>query len=239
MQCREYIVKEGDTLYSLARAVGTTVEEILELNKGIEPTRLAIGSVLCLPRGGAIIQDPDEDLPPGVMPPAMDGLQTTYVVKEGDTIFSIAKKFGISVEQLLFANPNINPGYITAGTTLKIPKADLPLPGSIKYVVLTGEDLLAILRKFGLGYGRLKLFNPDVDLTKLKEGMTIFIPEVYGGSVGKCDIGSYSYTVEQGDTVESIAEKFNISPSLIRPKTGELRAGMVICLPLKEFDDNI
>lgn len=244
MQCQEYIVKQGDTLYSLARQNGITVEEILELNKGIEPTALAIGSVLCIPRGGAIIQDPDEDLPAGVLPPETEEFVSTYVVKEGDDIQSIAEQFGISVEQLLFANPSVNPGYIVTGTKLNIPRADVPIPGSVKYVVKAGEGLLDILKKFGIGYGRLKLFNPDTDLTRLNEGMIIFVPEVYGGSIGKCDIGSYSYTIEQGDTLDSIAAKFNLTVDQLLNMNSfndmnNLTVGRVICLPLNRFDDSM
>lgn len=244
MQCREYIIKEGDTLYSLARAAGTTVEEILELNRGIEPTRLVVGSVLCLPRGGAIIQNPDEDLPDSVRPSIPGIFQTVYVIRQGDTLFSIARQFGVSVEQLLFANPDVNPGYIIAGTTLNIPMKDMPIPGSVKYVVLDGEDLLEILRKFGIGYGRLKLFNPNIDLTRLEKGMTIFIPEVYGGSVGRCDIGSYSYTVAEGDTFDTIAAKFGLTADQLRRmnvvgESGTIRPGTVICLPLNRFDDSM
>lgn len=239
MQCREYIVKQGDTLYSLARYNGTTVEEILELNKGIEPTRLIAGSVLCIPQGGAIIQNPDEDLPESLRPQVPDGFVKVYIVESGDTVFSIAKLFGISPEQLLFANPDLNPGYIVAGTKLNIPGTDIPLPGSVRYTVKDDEDLPDILRKFNIGYGRLKLFNPSVDLTELEEGDVIFVPEVYGGSIGKCDVGSYSYTVEQGDTLESIADKFNLRPEEIKGVRDGLRPGMVICLPLNRFDDSM
>lgn len=237
MRCREYVVKEGDTLYSIARRAGTTVEEILEINKGIEPARLIAGTTLCLPLGGAIIQDPDEDLPQGLRPqnPQMDKV---YVVVDGDTIASIAKSFGVSPEQLLFANPEINPGYIVAGTSMNIPKADLPLPGSVRYTVKAGEDVTDILRRLGIGYGRLRIFNPQRDLTKLEEGMVIFVPELYGGDVNSCEVGSYSYKVEKGDTKELIAEKFNLSVSSIKAEE-PLREGTVICLPMPQFDDSM
>lgn len=245
MHCEEYIVKQGDTLYSLARKSGSTVEELLELNEGIEPTMLAVGSTLCLPQGGAIIQDPDEDMPiDNTNPPVTSGFVAVYVVKPGDTLSFIANANGISIEQLLFANPNINPGYITAGTRLNIPEKDVPIPGSVKYTVKESETLLDILRKFGIGYGRLKLFNPNTDLTKLNAGDVIFIPEVYGGSVGKCAIGSYSYTIEQGDTLETIAAKFNLTVDQLLninsfKDLDDLNVGSVICLPLTRFDDNI
>lgn len=237
MQCKEYVVKEGDTLYSLARENGTTVEEILQLNGDIEPTRLAIGTLLCIPRGGALMQDPDAQMPSVPVDDASGDYQTIYIVKEGDTLLSIAERFNISPEQLLSVNPNLNPGYIIIGTELNIPKADTALPGSVKYVVKEGEELMDILKRYGIGYGRLKLFNPKADLINLSKGMIIFIPEVYGGSVNKCALGSYAYTIKQGDTAESVAKSFNLPVSAI--ENNNFTAGNVICLPLNNFDDKM
>lgn len=245
MQCEEYIVKQGDTLYSLARQYGVTVEELLQLNEGIEPTALIPGSALCIPRGAAIIQDLDAPMPMDesnpVVPP---GFKTVYEVRNGDTLSSIAKANGLSIEQLLFANPDVNPGFIREGLRLNIPETDLAIPGSVKYTVKTQESLQDILRKFSIGYGRLKLFNPQTDLTKLTDGDIIFVPEVYGGNIGSCAIGSYSYTIEPGDTIDSIASKFNLTVNQLLSTNAfkderDVTAGKVICLPLTKFDDLI
>lgn len=44
-----WLVEEGDTLFSIAQQVGTTVERLLELNPNVIPTNLQIGQAICLP----------------------------------------------------------------------------------------------------------------------------------------------------------------------------------------------
>lgn len=45
----EYTIKAGDTLYELAREFNTTVDAILMVNPGLEPTNLQIGQKICMP----------------------------------------------------------------------------------------------------------------------------------------------------------------------------------------------
>jgi LysM repeat protein len=86
----------------------------------------------------------------------------TYIVESGDTLSSIAEKFGISVDQLLAYNPEIaaNPNSIGVGSQITIPPADAPLPSKtalptylapgarIGYVVETGDTLQSIAAQF-------------------------------------------------------------------------------------------
>jgi LysM repeat protein len=86
----------------------------------------------------------------------------TYLVEAGDTLFSIADQFGISIDQLLAYNPEIaaNPNTIGVGSQIIVPPADAPLPSTtplptnlapgarIQYVVVTGDSLQKIAAKF-------------------------------------------------------------------------------------------
>jgi LysM repeat protein len=89
----------------------------------------------------------------------------TYIVEEGDTLFSISQQFGVTMDVLITANNLANPDNIPVGTELIIPSAELELPtetplpetlvpGSlIEYVVKTGDNLQSIA----------VLFNSTVD----------------------------------------------------------------------------
>jgi LysM repeat protein len=86
----------------------------------------------------------------------------TYIVEAGDTLFSIAEHFGITIDQLLAYNPEVaaNPNTIGVGSQIIIPAANAPLPSTtplptnlapgarIQYIVVTGDTLQSIAAKF-------------------------------------------------------------------------------------------
>lgn len=104
-----YTVKEGDTLYSLAKFFMVSVDEIIRANPGIDPDRLMVGQVICIPRAAAPITCPEGSV--------------TYTIKPGDTFYSIALKYNITVVDLTTANPNVNPNALLVGQVICIPKA--------------------------------------------------------------------------------------------------------------------
>lgn len=90
-----HVVQKGDTLYSIARKYGTTVERISELN-GLSGNALEIGQTLRLPTTVA------------------------HVVQKGDTLFSIAKRYSSSVEAIQREN-KLGGWALVVGNTLKVP----------------------------------------------------------------------------------------------------------------------
>lgn len=108
-----YVVQRGDTLSSIARRFGTTVNALLAANPQItNPNLIFPGQVITIPGGTA----PGPEPPPPPPPPA-----NTYVVQRGDTIFSIARRFGTTVPSLLALNPQItNPNSIFPGQVIRL-----------------------------------------------------------------------------------------------------------------------
>jgi LysM repeat protein len=106
-----YVVKAGDTLGKIAVRFGTTVAELLRLNGMANPDTLALGQTLIVPSTGASTTEPT----------SVPGTPRRYVVQKGDTFLSIARRYGVTVTQLLQANGLTNPDRIFPGQTLDIP----------------------------------------------------------------------------------------------------------------------
>ena len=127
-----YTVRQGDTLYSLAKAFESTVQRLAEINSIEVADILQVGQKLCIP------------LPVQYFP----ACRTTnyYVVRGGDTAVSISRYFGISTTQLLYSNIGIDLDSLYEGMILCIPLAPPVLCIDIKDSILTlsyhsGEEI--------------------------------------------------------------------------------------------------
>ncbi len=108
-----YVVQPGDTLFSIAQRFGVSVESIAMANNIVNPNLIYAGQRLVIPTGYA------PPYKPVYAPPAA----TVYIVQPGDTLFSIALRFGTTVQAIALANNIANPNVIFAGQRLIIPKA--------------------------------------------------------------------------------------------------------------------
>ncbi len=127
-------------------------------------------------------------IPPTAVPPTSTPAQTTYVVQEGDTLSAIARKFGVSVEDLQAANPNVNPDLLRIGTEIVIPTGGAPAPEATAtraatptlaqtvYVVKQGDTVTRIAAQYGLTVDDLVRANPDLDPDHISTGQQIIIP---------------------------------------------------------------
>jgi len=99
----QHIVKAGETLSQLARLYRTTVEAIRSANPSLQdPQRLSVGTVLTITVGTA--------------PPIR-----THVVRRGENLASIARRYGVSMQALVQANGLVDPNRLTVGQVLIIP----------------------------------------------------------------------------------------------------------------------
>ncbi len=109
--------------------------------------------------------------------PLVEDGGTTYMVQYGDTIYSIAGRFGVTVEALLAANGLTNPNYIYVGQSLLIPSSLSPVEeGSDGYVVQYGDTLYSIARRFGLTVETLMAANGLYNHNLLYIGQRLNIP---------------------------------------------------------------
>ncbi len=102
--------------------------------------------------------------------PTREGLMV-YRIKEGDTIYSIAANFGISVETVVWANPNLKPSFIKPGEELVV----LPVSGLL-HKVKSGDSLDGIAAVYGVKDEEVKRFNPAFQKIIQAQG-TLIIPQ--------------------------------------------------------------
>jgi len=105
-----YVVRRGDTLFSIARRFGTTIGAIAQANGLSNPRYILAGQRLIIP--GAY--------PACAPPPAVPGA-TVYIVRPGDTLYSIARRYRTTVAAIARANGIADPRRIWAGQRLVIP----------------------------------------------------------------------------------------------------------------------
>lgn len=202
-----YIVKRGDTLYGISNQFGVSVTELARINN-VDANSLQIGQVLNIPTDSGV--NPDN--------------MFLYTVVQGDTLYSIAKKYNTTVSSILDLN-HLTKTNLTIGQVIRIPEVYTPieeivLPQYQNYVVQKGDSLYSIS----------KMFQVDVEILRKDNALTTDI--LYPGQnlkirtidyqVEECFGNDYSpnivenvitYTVSRGDSLYSIAKRYNTSVS--------------------------
>ncbi len=133
--------------------------------------------------------------PPGGVPNVPSGI---YTVSKGDTLYGIANKYGISVNELKALN-NLNSDIISIGQQLKVPSTG----NNETYRVVKGDSLWSIARKYNVSVEDLINAN-NLDNLTIYVGQELIIPT--GGVVDKPTI---THTVVKGDTLWSLARRYN------------------------------
>jgi len=163
-----YKVKTGDTLYSIARKFGVSIQALMAANHIANPNYIRVGQILIIPNPSAT---------PGPTPTGQP--TTTYVVKPGDTLWSLARRFGTSVEAIARANNIVNPNRIYVGQRLTIPGAPTPPPPppcTRTHVVAYGETLTSIARRYGTTVWQLAMLNHLANPNVIYAGQHLRVP---------------------------------------------------------------
>jgi len=184
-----YIVKKGDTLWSVAKTYGVSVNELKEANN-LTSNSLSIGQSLFIPN-----QEIDED-------ESKDDI--TYKVVSGDTLYSIARKFNTTVAKIKELN-NLVDNNLNIGQVLIISDLNNGSDTSdITYIVKSGDNLYAIARRYNVTVDAIKRAN-NLTSNLLNVGQRLIIP------LPSIESSNNTYVVKKGDTLYSIANKYNVS----------------------------
>ncbi len=183
-----YIVKKGDSLWSIASKNNTTVDNIKKLNN-LSSNNLSVGQVLKLSYDAK-----KEDIKES----------NIYTVKKGDSLWLIANKYGTTVDELKNAN-NLKSNTLSIGQTLIIPEKK-ESTSKISYVVKKGDSLWLIANKYDTTVEKIKSTN-NLKSNTLSIGQVLVIPS---------SSEFITYTVKKGDSLWLIANKYNTTVDNIK-----------------------
>lgn len=206
-----YVVQKGDSLYSIANKLGTTVSELKKENN-LTTNTLQIGEVLRIPTKEIY-----------------EGEENVYIVQKGDTLYSVAMANNTTVDELKKAN-NLTSNVLSTGQLLKIPSALLP---ESTYIVKKGDSLYSIANKYNTTVDELKRIN-NLTSNILSIGQVLKLPSDKVSDVEK-EENTISYTVQKGDSLYSIARKYSTTIDKIKDlnnlTTNLLSIGQVLLIP--------
>jgi len=225
-ECKYHKVKSGETLEKIAKNYGVSVQELIKANKNINPNKLKVGENLCIPqKTSSKAQD-----------------YAIYKVKKGDTLYSIAKKFGVDVQELKSFN-NLKSEKIIEGQEIKI-----PAKGTVKkqrretqeygtYVVQKGARLEHIAKKLGVSQRELEELNPELKGKWLTKGTVVKVPK-QEQKKEKREEKYAVYKIKKGGRLEHVAERLGVPKEELERLNPELKgkwlsAGTEVKVPVK------
>ncbi len=169
---REYFfhaVLRGQTLFSIARAYGVSVEDIIAENPELQEGEL---------RFDQIIRIPVKKQAPTGEPRTTTVRELTFTehrVQRRETIYGISRQYNISESELLEHNPEVRTGLRT-NMVLKIPRYRDVSQEYIEYLVPPQQTLFSISREYGVTIEDLERLNPQLKKSGLQAGQTLKIP---------------------------------------------------------------
>ena len=213
-----YTVKAGDSLYSIAAKNNLTVQELKNYNN-LTSNLLQIGQILRIP----IVSTEEGPV----------GNYTEYVVKSGDTLYSIGRRYGYTIQELIDYN-NLDNAVLSIGQIIKIPTVspDVEQTDYIEYVVKNGDSLYAISRQYGLTAQELIDFN-NLTSNLLSIGQILKIPTASSNT----SQNYIEYKVKSGDNLYSIGRQYGYTAQELMNynnlKSNLLNIGQIIKIPRK------
>jgi len=216
-QDNTHTVKQGESLYSIARTYNVTIDQLKNWNE-LTSNTLAVGQEL-------VISDPDK-------------ASVSYQVKPGDTLFSIAKEFGVSISEIKEWN-NLSGNSLKIGQRLIIYRQkEQKLQGgalnktiedsgqsiiaknedskTTYYQVKSGDTLYEIAREHNMSVAELKALN-DLQSDRLSVGQRLTVkaletaPSVGAETDRSLEKGNFRrYRVQRGEDLPEILEKFKM-----------------------------
>ena len=250
----------GETWWAIARRAGMPVAELRQLNASL-PETLPPGQTVRIAASAfavdntALAEGPDACAPKSL---AAASKPQRHRVNKGESVGSIARKYGVSTKELMAANKMKHAGRLTVGTWLVIP-GGAPQPvqvaaknaapaaaASTTHTVQRGESISGIAAKYGVDSGDLLAANHMRSGKDLLAGQKLTIPGRADGrpsapapsrneTVAAAELPSTAYTVRPGDTLSGISNRFNVDRSRLAAanhlSSNVVRVGETLTIP--------
>ncbi len=227
-----YTVIAGDTLYGISNQFGVSVTELADLNN-VTASNLRIGQVLIIPSSS------------GTNPNNM----FLYTVRSGDSLYKIARKYNTTVDKIIDLN-NLKTTNLSIGQVLRIPETytkedEMTIPNYINYTVKRGDTLYSIARNNNVSVDTILKDNAlTSNILRVGQNLRIRTNDSTSAVVEECFGPDYTpptmqnyitYTVQRGDNLYNIANRYNTSVSAITSlnnlPNNNLSIGQVLRIP--------
>ena len=223
---QEYTVKAGDTIYGISKQFGVSAMDIYNLNN-LTSSNIRVGQVLKIPT--------NQSTNPSNM--------FMYTVKKGDSLYSIAKIYNTTVSEIIKLN-NLKSTNLSIGQTLRIPETNITVttmpPSFTSYTVKKGDSLYSLAKRYGISVDTIIMDNAlnSTNLSigqvlKIRTADTTEIEECFGSSYNPSTSSDTTYTVKRGDSLYSIAKKYNTTVSDLISKNNLKNSNLSIGQVLK------
>jgi len=163
----------------------------------------------------------------------------TYVVRPGDTLNSIATKYGTNLVGLLELNPTLRLRTLTEGMTICVPRVPQSPPciNGAYYIIKEGDSFYNIAQRYSLPLNILLEANPEANPYDLKVGQEICIPNVPAG----CPFGTV-VVIQEGTRLSDILINYNLSLNELREANAEFNPNIIVpgtelCIPPGNYQE--
>ncbi len=203
----EYTVRRGDSFYLIANRLGIPLRDLLEANSDINPARLMVGDVLCipmeeddkppvgLPEAAPLPETPEEESPeeplpdedldtPATMPngPVDEDMAVCpeanrYTVGQGETVADVQLRANINRYTLEKANPAADLDSLQAGQVLCVPTENAPCPVPATYLLQAEDTIDSVALRLNVSLSSLLRANPCLAPSDFVPGVYIHVPQ--------------------------------------------------------------
>ena len=218
-----HVVQPGESLSSIAMRYGVSLVDLARANGLTTRSWVYTGQVLQVPGAGAAS--------------AAGATGGVHVVQRGETLASIAWRYGVTVDQLVQANGLPSSHWIYVGQRLVVPGAAqagatqvvAPPSGGV-HVVQVGESLSSIAARYGLSVWDLAQANNLSVLSWVYVGQQLALPGVAGGQApaqAEVPSGGAVHVVRPGETLASIAWRYGVTVDRLVQANGLRSANLI------------
>ena len=185
-----HTVRVGDSLSDIADLYGVPLEKILFFNGMDSPSALWVGQPVLVPVPATPGPPPSAAAP---APIVVDPNATSHQVRQGDTLYSISRAYGVDVQTLATYNRLQDVGRLFVGQTLSLPRNpptapavgtshSLPLPSSVVHTVTLGDSLNSIANRYKVTVRDVMLLNGLDHESLVWVGQNLTLPRRADGS---------------------------------------------------------